>query len=97
MAAEGRAWVTVARGTAEQARRKPQQTNGRGDGLGELRQADESDTLGEAQQESQQTGKPARRLKDFTWSTLKSWSRERRVIAKAEWTGGETRALSSRR
>jgi Transposase DDE domain group 1 len=33
--------------------------------------------------------KPARRFKDFTWSTLKSWSRERRVIAKAEWTRGE--------
>jgi hypothetical protein len=45
--------------------------------------------LGEAQQESQQTGKPARRFKDSTWSTLKSWSRERRVIAKAEWTRGE--------
>jgi hypothetical protein len=45
--------------------------------------------LGEAQQESQQTGKPARRFKDFTWSTLKSWSRERRVVAKAEWTRGE--------
>ena len=45
--------------------------------------------LGEAQQESQQTGKPARRFKDFAWSTLKSWSRERRVIAKAEWTKGE--------
>src|SRR4030081_1490855 len=45
--------------------------------------------LGEAQQESQQTRKPARRFKDFTWSTLKSWSRERRVIAKAEWTRGE--------
>ena len=45
--------------------------------------------LGEAQQESQQTGKPARRFKDFTWSTLKSWSRKRRVIAKAEWTRGE--------
>jgi Transposase DDE domain group 1 len=45
--------------------------------------------LGEAQQESRQTGKPARRFKDFTWSTLKSWSRERRVIAKAEWTRGE--------
>jgi hypothetical protein len=45
--------------------------------------------LGEAQQESQQTGKPARRFKDFSWSTLKSWNRERRVIAKAEWTRGE--------
>jgi hypothetical protein len=45
--------------------------------------------LAEAQQESQQTGQPARRFKDFTWSTLRSWSRERRVIAKAEWTQGE--------
>ena len=45
--------------------------------------------LAEAQEESRQTGKPARRFKDFTWSTLKSWSRERRVIAKAEWTKGE--------
>jgi hypothetical protein len=45
--------------------------------------------LAEAQQESQQTGKPARRFKDFTWSTRKSWSRERRIIAKAEWTKGE--------
>ncbi len=26
---------------------------------------------------------------DFIWSTRKSWSRERRVIAKAEWTQGE--------
>ena len=45
--------------------------------------------LAEAQQESQQTGKPARRFKDFTWSTRTSWSRERRVIAKAEWTKEE--------
>ena len=48
-----------------------------------------ADELTEAQQESQQTGKPARRFKDLTWSTRKSWSRERRVIAKAEWTKGE--------
>ena len=33
-------------------------------------------------------GAPARRFKDFTWSTLDSWSRERRVVAKAEWTQG---------
>ena len=26
--------------------------------------------------------------KTFTWSTLDSWSRSRRVIGKAEWTGG---------
>jgi hypothetical protein len=38
---------------------------------------------------SQQTGQPARRFKDFTWRTLESWSRERRVVAKAEWTQGE--------
>ena len=45
--------------------------------------------LTEAREESQQTGRPAHRFKDFTWSTRKSWSRERRVIAKAEWTKGE--------
>ena len=32
---------------------------------------------------------PARRFRDFRWSTRESWSRERRVIAKAEWTRGE--------
>src|SRR3954451_12723623 len=35
------------------------------------------------------TGKPARRFKDLRWSTRESWSRRRRVIAKAEWTQGE--------
>jgi hypothetical protein len=38
---------------------------------------------------SQRTGKPARRFRDFTWRTLESWSRARRVVAKAEWTQGE--------
>jgi Transposase DDE domain group 1 len=42
-----------------------------------------------ARQDSQATGKPARRFKDFIWSTRKSWSRQRRVVAKAEWTQGE--------
>jgi Transposase DDE domain group 1 len=41
-----------------------------------------------ARHRSERTGRPARRFKDFTWSTLDSWSRERRVVAKAEWTGG---------
>jgi Transposase DDE domain group 1 len=41
-----------------------------------------------AQQISDRTGKPARRFKDFMWSTLDSWSRPRRVVGKAEWTGG---------
>jgi hypothetical protein len=44
--------------------------------------------LAAAQEQSQRTDKPARRFKDFTWRTLKSWSRARRVVAKAEWTGG---------
>jgi hypothetical protein len=30
-------------------------------------------------------GKPARCFKDFSWRTRKSWSRSRRVVAKAEW------------
>jgi hypothetical protein len=43
----------------------------------------------QAEAEAGRTGKPARRFRDFSWSTLDSWSRRRRVIAKAEWTGGE--------
>jgi hypothetical protein len=38
---------------------------------------------------AERTGKPARRFKEFWWSTLDSWSRTRRVIGKAEWTQGE--------
>jgi hypothetical protein len=44
--------------------------------------------LDAARQYSERAGQPARRFKDFTWSTLDSWSRARRVIGKAEWTGG---------
>ncbi len=43
----------------------------------------------QAEEQARQTGKPARRFRDFRWSTLDSWSRRRRVIGKAEWTGGE--------
>jgi hypothetical protein len=42
-----------------------------------------------ARAESETSGRPARRFCDFAWSTLDSWSRVRRVIGKAEWTGGE--------
>src|SRR6266699_2346618 len=42
-----------------------------------------------AREESRTTGQPARRFKELVWSTRKSWSRQRRVIAKAEWTQGE--------
>ena len=38
---------------------------------------------------SRRTGKPERRFKDFKWTTRGSWSRRRRVVAKAEWTQGE--------
>jgi Transposase DDE domain group 1 len=45
--------------------------------------------LAQAAEQSQKTGKPARRFKDFTWRTRDSWSRQRRVVAKAEWTEGK--------
>jgi hypothetical protein len=45
--------------------------------------------LAAAQEQSQKTEKPARRFKDFMWQTRQSWSRERRVVAKAEWTEGK--------
>jgi DDE family transposase len=45
--------------------------------------------LASAEREADATGAPARRYRDFHWRTLKSWSRRRRVIGKAEWTKGE--------
>jgi hypothetical protein len=45
--------------------------------------------LAAAAELSRRTGQPARRFKDLRWSTLDSWSRPRRVIAKAEWTQDE--------
>jgi hypothetical protein len=45
--------------------------------------------LARAQAESQRTGHPARRFKDFQYTTRKSWSRRRRVVGKAEWTQDE--------
>ena len=38
---------------------------------------------------SQRTGRPERRFKTFMWRTRRTWSRSRRVAAKAEWTKGE--------
>lgn len=40
-----------------------------------------------AEEEAGRSGQAARRYKDFRWSTLNSWSRRRRVVAKAEWLG----------
>jgi hypothetical protein len=45
--------------------------------------------MGQAEAESRRTGEPARRFKDFRYTTRQSWSRRRRVIGKAEWTEGE--------
>jgi hypothetical protein len=45
--------------------------------------------LKSARREAGKTGRAARRFKDFQWTTLDSWSRKRRVVAKAEWTKGE--------
>lgn len=41
-----------------------------------------------AEEETGRTGKPARRFADFRWTTRGSWSRRRRVVAKAEWMPG---------
>jgi hypothetical protein len=51
--------------------------------------AEIKDELAAAEKTSRRTGKPARRFKQFKWTTRTSWSRERRVVAKAEWTKGE--------
>jgi hypothetical protein len=40
--------------------------------------------LARAAEQFTRTGQPARVFKDFSYSTLESWSRERRVIGKAE-------------
>ena len=45
--------------------------------------------MSDARTESEASGKPARRFRDFTWATLDSWSHARRVVGKAEWTSGE--------
>jgi hypothetical protein len=45
--------------------------------------------LAAAKAMAENIGRAARCFKDFQWSTLESWSRRRRVIAKAEWTQGE--------
>lgn len=41
-----------------------------------------------AEEEAERNGRPIRRFADFRWATLDSWSRRRRVVAKAEWMPG---------
>src|SRR4029450_8855367 len=45
--------------------------------------------LQEARTMAEATGRPARVFRDFLWATKETWSRRRRVIAKAEWIRGE--------
>ena len=45
--------------------------------------------LAHARAHSVRTGKPQRRFRDFMWRTHDSWSRPRRVVAKAEFTHGK--------
>jgi len=45
--------------------------------------------LQQAQQEHRRTGKPARVFCEFAYRTKKSWSRARRVVAKAEQLEGK--------
>jgi Transposase DDE domain group 1 len=42
-----------------------------------------------AKRRSTKSGKPERAFKELKYATLDTWSKERRVVAKAEWTGGE--------
>ena len=45
--------------------------------------------LADAQAEAKRRGRPARRFKEFLYATLTSWSRKRRVVAKAEHLPGK--------
>lgn len=45
--------------------------------------------LEEARQALERSGRPARRFRDFRYQTRKSWSRERRVVGKAEQLPGK--------
>ena len=50
-------------------------------------EAEIADEIEQARDASEASRKPARIFRDFRWRTLDSWSRARRVIVKAEWTG----------
>jgi hypothetical protein len=48
-----------------------------------------AEELEEMEMQALVTGEPARAFKDLTYSTLESWSKERRVVAKAEHLDGK--------
>lgn len=47
-----------------------------------------ADALDEVQRKHDKSGDPERIFRDFDWSTLDSWSRKRRIVAKAEHLRG---------
>ena len=47
------------------------------------------EAIEQASRQQQQTGRPARVYSEFEYRTLESWSRERRVVAKAEQLVGK--------
>ena len=49
-----------------------------------------ADALAEAKAAHEKSGRPERVFRDFDWTTLKSWSRVRRVVAKAEHLAGKS-------
>lgn len=44
--------------------------------------------LAAAREDAERSGRTARRFTEFQWNTKDSWSRSRRVVAKAEWMPG---------
>ena len=48
-----------------------------------------AEELGQVRREHEETGRPARRFRDFTYRTLNSWSRPRRLVGKAEQLPGK--------
>jgi hypothetical protein len=48
-----------------------------------------ADLMEKVSEEAEETGQPVRRFTDFQYETLESWTRKRRVVAKAEHLGNE--------
>jgi hypothetical protein len=86
-------WIRADSGFAREAIMTWCETNGVEFVLGlaknaRLRRAIGGD-LAEAAAEHQATHAPARRYRELVYRTRKSWSRERRVVGKAEWLPGK--------
>jgi hypothetical protein len=86
-------WIRADSGFAREAIMAWCEANGVEYVLGLARNARLGRALGveleQARQERERTGRSARRFKDFRYRTRKSWSRERRVVGKAEQLRGK--------